>query len=164
MAPGVALLIDTENLLKGYGFCRDQPSEPSPQQILDTIKKVTAAEGTALRRAYANWRNYRLRKLGEAFDRAGIQQVQIFGGGFDPRKNAADIQLAIDAVELVHTHPSLHTFVIVSGDGGFAGLAVKLREHGKRVIGCGYKGSSSRTFQGVCDEFILIEEPQKIAA
>lgn len=155
-----AILYDTQNQLRG-SFPSKRCNGLLSKHTLDSIRKQAGTEGIALQRAYANWRDPRLKGLAEELDRLGVQQVQTFGGGFDPRKNAADIQLAIDAVELIRTHPSLQTFVIVSGDGGFAALAVKLREHGKRVIGCGYRRASSPTFQGVCDEFVFIDEPQQ---
>ncbi len=77
-------------------------------------------------------------------------------GYFNNHKNAADIQLVIDAVELIHSKPWLQVFAIVSGDGGFSCLAKKLHEYGKIVIGCGYENQTNDIFAAVCDYFIRL--------
>ncbi len=83
--------------------------------------------------------------------------MQIFG--FSTHKNAADIQLVIDAVELIHSKPSLEVFAIVSGDGGFSCLAKKLHEYGKIVIGCGYDNHTNKLLPAVCDYFVRLPDP-----
>ncbi len=83
--------------------------------------------------------------------------MQIFG--FNNHKNAADIQLVIDAVELIHSKPSLEVFAIVSGDGGFSCLAKKLHEYGKIVIGCGYDNHTNKLLPAVCDYFVRLPDP-----
>jgi hypothetical protein len=73
------------------------------------------------------------------------------------RKNAADIQMAVDAMELAFTRDFVSTFVIVSGDSDFTPLVSKLRELNKRVIGVGLKGSTSAMLPPACDEFIFYD-------
>jgi hypothetical protein len=80
-------------------------------------------------------------------------------GYFNNHKNAADIQLVIDAVELIHSKPSLQVFAIVSGDGGFSCLAKKLHEYGKIVIGCGYDNHTNKLLPAVCDYFVRLPDP-----
>lgn len=154
-----AVFYDIENLLKGYGFSRQLLDWLSVKTIVGQIKARSGDGAIAMQRAYANWSDPRLKTLRRELDNLGVQQVQIFCGGYDSRKNAADIQLALDAAETAHTHPTLSNYVIVSGDGGFTALAVRLREHGKQVIGCSYQESASRTFREVCDGFIDLPNP-----
>jgi hypothetical protein len=73
------------------------------------------------------------------------------------RKNAADIKLAVDAVELSWQRDFITVFVIASGDSDFTPLVLKLRELNKRVIGVGVEGSTSDLLPGACDEFLFYE-------
>jgi hypothetical protein len=90
----------------------------------------------------------------------GIEPIQIFGLSRNQKKNAADIQLAVDAIDLAYMRPWLDVFVIVSGDGGFSALAKKLHECGRTVIGCAYQSSTNKIFESVCDVFLGIREPE----
>jgi len=73
------------------------------------------------------------------------------------RKNAADIKMAVDAVELAFERDYVTTFVICTGDSDFSPLVHKLRELNKRVIGVGLKASTSRLLPPACDEFLFYE-------
>lgn len=64
--------------------------------------------------------------------RAGIEPVFVAGGG--NHKNAADMRLCVDALELAHTRPDIGTFVLVSGDGDYLPLVQRLRRYGRRVV------------------------------
>ncbi|MBD2446305.1 NYN domain-containing protein [Nostoc sp. FACHB-152] len=151
-----AVFYDIENLTMG----RSNPSfNFSLKLIQDNIKKTNTVKEIALQYAYADWSDSRLKSLRTEIQELGIQPVQIFD--FGPKKNAADIQLAIDVTELITLRPSLQVFVIVSGDGGFASLANKLHEYGKTVIGCAYEEHSNRFLKSVCDYFIPINNPQE---
>lgn len=66
-------------------------------------------------------------------------------------KNATDILMAIDAVELALTG-NIKTFVIASSDGDFLHLVQRLREVGCRVIGAG-EAKAPETFRAACSEF-----------
>src|SRR6185436_11946517 len=76
--------------------------------------------------------------------------------GFDrgEKKNAADIELVIDAIDLAYTRPALTTFVIVSGDGGFSSLVKKLHELGKSALVCAYPDRISPALRAVCDVYV----------
>ncbi len=73
------------------------------------------------------------------------------------RKNAADIKMAVDAVELAFERDYVTTFVICTGDSDFTPLVQKLRELNKRVIGVGLKASTSAMLPPACDEFLFYE-------
>jgi hypothetical protein len=78
------------------------------------------------------------------------------------RKNAADIKLAVDAVELSLARDYITTFVIGTGDSDFTPLVHKLRELNKRVIGIGIEASTSALLPPACDEFIFYERLQGV--
>ena len=66
----------------------------------------------------------------------GIEPRQIFAFDAAGKKNAADIELVIDALDLAYTRPGITTFVVVTRDGGFSSLGRKLHELGKAVVVC----------------------------
>jgi hypothetical protein len=93
---------------------------------------------------------------------ANVELIEIPQRSDSVRKNAADIQMAVDAMELALTRDFVSTFVIVSGDSDFTPLVSKLRELNKRVIGVGMKGSTSAMLPPACDEFIFYDRLEGI--
>jgi uncharacterized LabA/DUF88 family protein len=156
-----AIFYDIENLLKGYSFSSQMIENLSLAQILASIIQTEKLGKIALQRAYANWSDPRLGIMRGEINELGIDPIQVFGFSREQKKNAADIQLVIDAIDLAHVRPSLEVFVIVSGDGGFSALAKKLHEYGKMVIGCAYQNAANKTFQAVCDDFVWITDPDE---
>src|SRR5262245_9340194 len=73
------------------------------------------------------------------------------------RKNAADIKMAVDAVELSFERDYITTFVLGTGDSDFTPLVHKLRELNRRVIGIGIEASTSALLPPACDEFLFYE-------
>lgn len=161
MAFNTAIFYDIENLLKGYNFSQQLAANLSLKKILKRINQTEQLSQIAMQRAYANWSDPRLAILRGEINELGIEPIQVFGFSRDHKKNAADIQLAIDAIDVAHVRPALDVFVIVSGDGGFASLAKKLHEYGKTVIGCAYRSAANKLFQAVCDDFVWITDPDE---
>jgi hypothetical protein len=73
------------------------------------------------------------------------------------RKNAADIKMAVDAIELCFERDYITTFVLGTGDSDFTPLVHKLRELNRRVIGLGVEASTSSLLPPACDEFLFYE-------
>lgn len=153
-----AILYDIENLMGGYGKA-DMLSSLSLKDIHNEIQKKEIGK-IAIQRAYANWSDPRLNILRGDIIELGIEPIQMFGFGRGPQKNASDIQLAIDAIDIAFTRKAVDIFIIVSGDGGFSALAKKLHEYGCMVIGCAYRRTTNRVFEAVCDDFVWIDEPK----
>jgi len=112
--------------------------------------------------AYANWARQEAATRQMAAN--AVQMVQRIPS---PRgdKNGADINLALDALEMAFTHDHVNAFAIVSGDSDFIPLVNKLKEYGKTVFVLGGKAFTSTILQQNCHEFIsyesLLDEPQK---
>lgn len=151
------IFYDIENLLGGYGS-RNAINELSLKDVLDIVKDDTNIDKIASQKAYANWSDPRLKSMQGEINLLGIDPIQVYGFSKYQKKNAADIQLSVDAIDLANTRPDIKVFVIVSGDGGFAAVAKKLHEYGKYVIGCAYDDSTNKIFKSVCDSFIIIEK------
>lgn len=150
----IAVLYDIENLVGGYNL--KYLSEISLRNILLELSKGDMSN-IAIQKAYADWSNNKFNKIKWDIAELGIEPIQMYGFAKGNMKNAADIQLVIDAMEILHSKPFIDTFVIVSGDGGFSSLVKKISEHGKKVIGCAYKKSANAIFTKICDEFIFID-------
>lgn len=145
--PAVALLIDADNAALGS---------------LDQVLAALAEHGdVTIRRAYGNWFKSALKAWDPELNRRGIRPVQ----QSDPvkGKNATDLALVIDAVDLHHTmRPDV--YALVSSDSDYAPLAHFLRERGAKVIGFG-RASTAESFRVACTFFVPIpgaraEEPK----
>ena len=72
-------------------------------------------------------------------------------------KNGADINLALDALEMAFTHDHINAFVIVGGDSDFITLVEKLKQYDKKVFVVGGRQFTSLVMQKNCHEFIAYE-------
>jgi uncharacterized protein (TIGR00288 family) len=109
----------------------------------------------AVQRAYADWRRYPQYIVPLSESSIDLIFAPAYGSS---KKNATDIRLAIDALELVFTRPEIGTFILLSGDSDFSSLVLKLKEYGKYVIGVGIRESSSDLLIQNCDEYYSYNE------
>ena len=146
-AKRVAMLIDGDNA---------QPSA----EIIERVLSVAQKRGdVTVRRVYGNWSSSNMSGWSEimrSFAMRPVHQVATAAG-----KNAADIALAIDAMELT-LGGTVNGFCIVSSDSDYTGLAIRIREHGMFAIGAGRK-DTPKSFVNACDEFVVTDDaPKKI--
>src|SRR6266545_2469175 len=145
----IALFIDHENLVLGA-------REIGRSFDVGPIMEALAERGRVVaRRAYADWTLF-------ADDRRSLVEhncelIDIPQRTGAVRKNAADIKLAVDAMELAYERGFVSTFVICSGDSDFTPLVAALRGLNRRVIGIGVKGSTSALLPPACDEFMFYD-------
>ena len=78
-------------------------------------------------------------------------------------KNGADINLALDALEMALTHDHINAYVIVGGDSDFLSLVEKLKQYDKTVIVVGGRAFTSVILQRNCHEFIAYENLISVA-
>ena len=142
-APNAALLIDFDNVT--MGMRSDLAKELRHLLDADVIKgKVT------VQRAYADWRRYPQYIV--PLSEASIDLIFAPAYG-SSKKNATDIRMAIDGIELVFIRPEIGTYILLTGDSDFSSLVLKLKEYGKYVIGIGIQESSSDILVQNCDEY-----------
>ncbi|MGH7578847.1 MAG: NYN domain-containing protein, partial [Gemmatimonadales bacterium] len=142
-APNAALLIDFDNVT--LGIQKDLTKELRTLLNSDIIKGKVAVQ-----RAYADWRRYPQYIVSLSESSIDLIFAPAFGS---TKKNATDIRLAIDAIELVFTRPEIGTFILLSGDSDFSTMVIKLKEYGKYVIGVGIRESASDLLIQNCDEY-----------
>ena len=141
----IGVLIDYENV--GLG---------SVQSLFDQLSDIGRI---IIKRAYADWSKGSSKR--DQILELGIEAIHHFRA---PRsgKNASDICLAIDAIELLYRSP-VDTFVIVSSDTDFVPLVSTLRAAGKMVIGGGHRAVVAPTLVHSCDRYIFLDEGKPTA-
>lgn len=148
--PRIAVYLDYENLAIG---ARDHLGAPFD---FANVADALAERGRAIvRKAYADWSYFDSdRRMLTRHQVELIDIPQKMGGS---RKNAADIKMAIDAIELALERDYISTFVICTGDSDLSPLVQKLRELDRRVIGVGVRDSTSKLLPPACDEFLFYD-------
>ncbi len=137
--PLYAVLIDADNI---------------PAKFAGAILKEIATLGEpALRRVYGDWSSGRLDRWSKEVRALGLVAHQETANTVG--KNASDIGLVIDAMDILHTG-RFDGFVLVSSDSDFTALANRIREQGLDVIGIG-EAKAPESLRNVCNRFILIE-------
>src|SRR6478752_303873 len=142
-APNAALLIDFDNVTMGI-------RSDLGKELRSLLSSEIIKGKVAVQRAYADWRRYPMYIVPLAEASIDLIFAPAYGSS---KKNATDIRLAIDALELVFTRAEIGTFILLSGDSDFSSLVIKLKEYGKYVIGVGIKESSSDLLIQNCDEY-----------
>lgn len=118
------------------------------------LQKVSTYGRIIVKRAYGNWKKDTLKNWESELKRLAIKAEQQFD--YVLGKNATDMALVIDAVDLLH-RGIYNGFVIVASDSDYTPLAIYLRESGVYVIGAGEK-KTPESFRNSCDEFIFLEQ------
>jgi uncharacterized protein (TIGR00288 family) len=136
----IALLIDADN---------------ADSSKIDAILNDLAEYGECnIRRAYGNWTKPNLKRWVEELHPAAIRPMQQFD--LTTHKNASDMALAIDAVELLHA-AAPDAFAIMSSDSDFTPLVHYLREKGRSVYGYG-RANTPAPFQSACTRFTVVDQ------
>ncbi|MEX5296453.1 NYN domain-containing protein [Kocuria sp. CPCC 205268] len=130
----VAVLLDMENLFGGHH--RDVTSAP--------VREVVRASGEFVRRhglgglvasarAYSDWSRPEMGAYRRAMLESGVEPVQVFSFG-QGVKNAADMEMVVDALRIAADCPWVGVFVLATGDAGFVPLVRRLHALGKHVV------------------------------
>ncbi len=147
----IALFIDYENLAIGA-----REALGGMNFDFEPIGNALAERGRVVsRRAYADWSMFSDAR--QPMTRSHVELIEIPQRMGAARKNAADIKMAVDAIELAFERDYVTTFVICTGDSDFTPLVHKLRELNKKVIGVGVKASTSALLPPACDEFLFYD-------
>ena len=145
----IAVFIDFDNIEIGVKNTLGREFDVNP--VLEALKE----RGEVLTKiAYADWTRHG--EMSRRFSQHGVMMVQRHPG---PRgdKNGADINLALDALEMALTKPHIDAFAIVSGDSDFISLVEKLKQYNKTVFVVGGRAFTSTILQKNCREFISYE-------
>ena len=145
----LAVFIDFDNIQIGVKDTLGKDFDVS--LVLEALKE----RGEVVTKvAYADWH-----RAGEQSRQMTQHAVQMVQRNVTPRgdKNAADINLALDALEMAFTRHHISAFAIVGGDSDFIPLVEKLKQYDKRVFVVGGRAFTSNILQRNCTEFIAYE-------
>ena len=145
----IAVFIDFDNIEIGVKSTLNEHFDVGT--VLEAIKE----RGEVITKiAYADWT--RAGEYSRHLTQHAIRLVQrnLTPGG---DKNGADINLALDALEMAFTHPHINAYVIVGGDSDFLSLVEKLKQYDKKVFVVGGRAFTSVILQRNCHEFIAYE-------
>jgi hypothetical protein len=110
----VAVFIDFENLVLGAGKGKGLPGQANPVPYAALTRLCRDYGNASVRRAYADWADPRFGRYQDDLALNGVDMTQV--GRFGAQaKNAADIQMAVDAMETLIVHPDVTVFVLVTG-------------------------------------------------
>ena len=137
--PLLAVLIDADNV--------------PARHAADIMREVATIGEPALRRVYGDWSNPHIKGWKEPIHALGLVARQETSN--TTGKNATDIGLVIDAMDILHSG-KFDGFVIVSSDSDFTALVNRLREDGLTVIGIGEE-KTNPALRNVYNRFILVE-------
>lgn len=153
----VAVFIDYENIELS---CREKMGSNVEVDWSTVLETAVDLGRVVLRRAYADWSIFssgQRELLG-----LGVEVVHVPS---KRGKNAADIRIVIDALEmLMGEHANISHVLLVSGDGDFTELVHRLRGYGKLVVGLGVSGASAEYLINACDQFIYYDVIADVAA
>jgi uncharacterized LabA/DUF88 family protein len=145
----IAVFIDFDNIEIGVKTTLGEHFD------IGTILEALKERGEVVTKiAYADWT--RAGEYSRALTQHAIRLVQrnLTPGG---DKNGADINLALDALEMAFTHPHINAYVIVGGDSDFLSLVEKLKQYDKKVFVVGGRSFTSIILQRNSHEFIAYE-------
>ncbi|QOF73649.1 NYN domain-containing protein [Aminobacter sp. SR38] len=135
----IALLIDADNVSHGK---------------IGSIVAELSKYGTAnIRRAYGDWASAELKGWKGKLHEFAIRPIQQFS--YSAGKNATDIALVIDAMELLYTQ-KLDAFCIASSDADFTPLVMQLKANGHDVYGFGERKTPD-PFVNACTTFLYLD-------
>ena len=125
-------------------------------KLESVVREVSTYGRIVVKRAYGNWKKDTLKNWERELKALAIKAEQQFD--YVTGKNATDIALVIDAIDLLHKG-IYDAFVIVASDSDYTPLAINLHESGVYVMGVGEK-KTPESFRNSCDEFIFLENIQ----
>jgi uncharacterized LabA/DUF88 family protein len=134
-----AILIDADNT--------------SPRIVAGLFEEIAKFGEASVRRIYGDFSTPRLKSWADILQKYAIDPYQQFA--YTTGKNASDIALVIDAMDLLHSR-RLDGFCLVSSDSDFTRLASRLREEGADVYGFGAR-KTPESFRQACRRFIYTE-------
>ncbi len=136
----IALFIDCDNI-----------SHRSIEGIINELSKYGIVN---IRQAYGNWTKDNLKNWEEKLLEFAIKPIQQFD--YSKNKNATDILMTIDAIDLLHTK-DIDAFAFATSDSDFTPVVMRVQAEGIKVFGFGEK-KTPKPFMAACSQFIFTEK------
>ena len=143
-----AIFYDAENFIQEEGAYR----------IINSVHRETSNDKIIFNGAYADW-GLQKEEYRDIFINNGIalKQSISYQKVNDTFKNASDISLCIDAMEVILKNKELNKIVIVTGDGGFVNLIIKAKEYGINVVVISIRAKLNKVVPQFANKVITID-------
>ena len=141
-----------ENRLRRFAVLIDADNT-SPRIAAGLFEEIAKFGEASVRRIYGDFSSSRMKSWADILQKYAIDPYQQFA--YTTGKNASDIALVIDAMDLLHSG-RFDGFCLVSSDSDFTRLASRLREEGADVYGFGAQ-KTPESFRQACRRFVYIE-------
>lgn len=139
----IALFIDADNA--------------PAQRFEDVLSEVAKYGVVTIRKAYGNWKSPSLKPWEDLLHEYAIQPVQQYD--LTKGKNASDIALVIDAMDVMYTR-NVDVMCFVSSDCDFTPMVTRALAEGKVVLGFGERKTPA-SFVNACSKFLFLDQEQK---
>ena len=136
----IALFIDCDNI-----------SHKAIEGIINELSKYGVVN---IRQAYGNWTKDNLKNWEEKLLQFAIKPIQQFD--YSKNKNATDILMTIEAIDLLHTK-DIDAFAFATSDSDFTPVVMRVQAEGIKVYGFGEK-KTPKPFMAACSQFIFTEK------
>jgi len=136
----IALFIDCDNI-----------SYKAIEGIINELSKYGVVN---IRQAYGNWTKDNLKNWEDKLLEFAIKPIQQFD--YSRNKNATDILMTIDAIDLLHTK-DIDAFAFATSDSDFTPVVMRVQAEGIKVFGFGEK-KTPKPFMAACSQFIFTEK------
>ncbi len=136
----IALFIDCDNI-----------SHKAIEGIINELSKYGVVN---IRQAYGNWTKDNLKNWEDKLLEFAIKPIQQFD--YSRNKNATDILMTIDAIDLLHTK-DIDAFAFATSDSDFTPVVMRVQAEGIKVYGFGEK-KTPKPFMVACSQFIFTEK------
>lgn len=136
----IALFIDCDNI--------------SHKAIEGIINELSTHGVVNIRQAYGNWTKDNLKNWEDKLLEFAIKPIQQFD--YSRNKNATDILMTIDAIDLLHTK-DIDAFAFATSDSDFTPVVMRVQAEGIKVFGFGEK-KTPKPFMAACSQFIFTEK------
>ena len=136
----IALFIDSDNI-----------SHRALEGIINELSKYGVVN---IRQAYGNWTKDNLKNWEEKLLEFAIKPIQQFD--YSKQKNATDILMTIDAIDMLHTK-RIDAFAFATSDSDFTPVVMRVQQEGIKVFGFGEK-KTPKAFMAACSQFIFTEK------
>ena len=139
----IALFIDCDNI-----------SHKAIEGIIGELSKFGTVN---IRLAYGNWTKDNLKNWESKLLEFAIKPIQQFD--YSKQKNATDILMTIDAMDMLHTK-KIDAFAFATSDSDFTPVVMRVQQEGIKVFGFGEK-KTPNAFMAACSQFIFTEKLMK---
>ena len=152
------VFMDYENIY--WSMKRQYNYVPEPGRLIESLRELSGKYGTVcLMQAYADFDNPEFHGLLSELQRRSVEPRHVFSKNYDDgtRKNAADIEMSLDALELMYNRDDVDVFVLVCGDRDMIQVIRKLRARGKQVYVVAVEKAMSKDLIGFANGFSTVE-------